>query len=158
MLFRSEEPIEEPVEEPIEEPVEEPAPEVVPEAEEEPEEEPIPEPIPEPVFVDAEQADELMTDEEAEEHIEIIEEEPGNERTGKMHAINLDTICDAFEDGDTVTLEALKEKKLVPQKMGRVKILARGRMTKKLDIVADSFSIQAVKMITLAGGRSEQFK
>ena len=99
-----------------------------------------------------------MTDEEAEEHIELVEEETGKERTGKMAAINLDTICESFEDGDVVTLEALKEKKLVPNKMGRVKILARGTMTKKLDVVADNFSLQAVKMITLAGGRTEQYK
>ena len=75
-----------------------------------------------------------------------------------MEAVNLDTICDHFEDGDVVTLESLKEKKLISSKAGRVKILARGTMTKKLDIVADNFSLQAVKMITLAGGKSEQFK
>jgi hypothetical protein len=159
--------IEEPVvEEPIPEPdieeepvVEESIPE--PEIEEEPVvEEPAPEPeiIPEPIFADAEKADELMTDEEAEEHIEMLEEEDGKERSGKMGAINLDTLCDRFEDGETVTLEALKAKKLIPQNCGRVKILARGTMTKKLEIVADSFSLQAVKMITLAGGRSEQYK
>jgi molecular chaperone GrpE len=115
--------IEEIVEEPVAEPIEEP--EVIePEIPEEPEvpsepeipdepvativEEPVvEEPIVEepevaPVFTDAEQADELMTDEEAEEHIEIIEEAPGRERKGKFHAINLDTICDHFEDGEKV--------------------------------------------------------
>ena len=110
------------------------------------------------VHTDAEHADELMTDEEAEEHIEVIEETADRERTGKVHAINLDTICEHFEDGETVTLEALKEKRLAPQNAGRVKILARGIMTKRLDIIADNFSLQAVKMITLAGGRAEQFK
>ena len=151
-------PVEEPeIEESVEEPeVEEP---IIEEPAAEPEEEePAPMPIVEPVFTDAEHADELMTDEEAEEHIEILEEEPGKERKGKMDAINLDTICENFEDGEEVTLEALKAKKLIPNKIGRVKILARGTMTKKLDIVADSFSLQAVKMITLAGGRAEQFK
>ena len=149
--------IEEPEEEPtIEEPEEEPV--VVPV--EEPKEEPVPEEEPEivPVFTDAEHADELMTDEEAEEHIEVVEEAPGEERKGKLHAINLDTICEAYEDGETVTLESLKEKGLAPKNSGRVKILARGTMTKKLEIIADSFSLQAVKMITLAGGRSEQYK
>ena len=169
--------IPEPEEEPV---VEEPAPEeeTEQETEVEPQIEPVEEPeieaeiIPEPeeesvadepaieeaVFTDAEHADELMTDEEAEEHIEIIEETPGKERKGKMHVINLDTICDAFEDGETVTIEVLKAKNLAPKNAGRVKILARGTMTKKLEIVADSFSLQAVKMITLAGGRAEQFK
>ncbi|MBQ8302072.1 MAG: uL15 family ribosomal protein, partial [Clostridia bacterium] len=149
---------EEIVEEPAPVEPEEPEVPVVPAAE--PEEEPAPEEEPEivPVFTDAEHADELMTDEEAEEHIEIIEEAPGEERTGKMNFINLDTICENFEDGETVTLEALKEKKLIRQNTGRVKILARGTMTKNLEIIADSFSLQAVKMITLAGGRSEQYK
>ena len=113
-------------------------------------------PVAEPVFTDAVLADELMTDAEAAEHIETVE--PTKQRKGKMHAINLDTLCDSFDDGETVTLEALKAKKLAPAACGRVKILARGTMTKKLDIVADNFSLQAVKMITLAGGRAEQFK
>ena len=176
--------IEELVEEPVEEPVEEtPAkPEVtepeMPEIPEEPEipaepeiheepvveepvvEEPIVEEEPEiaPVFTDAEHADELMTDEEAEEHIEIIEEAPGRERKGKFHAINLDTLCDHFEDGEIVTLDNLKAKKLAPQNCGRLKVLARGTMNKKLTIEADSFSLQAVKMITLAGGHSEMYR
>ena len=172
--------IEEPVEEPEEEIVEEP--EVTePEIPEEPEvpaepeipeapvativeepvvEEPIVEEEPEvaPVFTDAEKADELMTDEEAEDHIEIIEEAPGRERKGKFHAINLDTICDHFEDGEKVTLDDLKAKKLAPQSCGRLKVLARGTMNKKLTIEADSFSLQAVKMITLAGGHSEMYR
>ncbi len=153
-----------PEKEPIPEPEEESVPEEEPILEEEPISEPVEEPtpeeepIPEPVFVDAVEADELMTDEEAEEHIETIEEEPGRERKGKFNAINLDTLCDNYDDGETVTLESLKDKKLIPSNTGRVKILARGRMSKKLDIVADNFSLQAVKMITLAGGRAEQYK
>ena len=172
--------IEEPVEEPKEEIVEEsevtepeipeesevPAEPEIPEepvatiVEEPAIEEPIVEEEPEaaPVFTDAEKADELMTDEEAEEHIEIIEEAPGRERKGKFHAINLDTICDHFEDGDKVTLDGLKAKKLAPQSCGRLKVLARGTMNKKLTIEADSFSLQAVKMITLAGGHSEMYR
>ena len=96
-----------------------------------------------------------MTDEEAEEKIEYIDA-PKTNNSGKMSAINLDTLCDKFEDGETITLESLKAKKLVPSNTERVKILARGIMTKKLDIIADKFSLQAVKMITLAGGRAEQ--
>ena len=172
------EPEEEPIPELIEEEISEPEEEIITEPEEEPvvesipEEEPVIEEVPvveeepavedpiieEPIYTDAEHADELMTDKEAEEHIEIIEEAPDRERKGKLHAINLDTLCENFEDDEEVTLEALKEKKLAPKNAGRVKILARGTMTKKLDIVADSFSIQAVKMISLAGGRAEQYK
>ena len=160
------EPIEEPIEEeilveetveeePIEEPAEEPAPEEPVEAPVDPAEDIIDDGL---IHTDAIHADEMMTDEEAEEHIEVIEEEPGRERSGKMHIINLDTLCENFAYGETVTLEALQAKKLAPKNAGRVKILARGIMTKKLDIIADGFSLQAVKMITLAGGRAEQFK
>ena len=151
--------VEEPEVEPeVEEPVVE-EPEVEPEVEEPVVEEPTAEePIEEPVFTDAEHADELMTDAEAEEHIELIDEAPGEERKGKMHTINLDTLCDSFDDGETVTLEELKKRHLAPKNAGRVKILARGTMTKSLEIVADNFSLQAVKMITLAGGRAEQYK
>ena len=55
-------------------------------------------------------------------------------------------------------LEALKAKGLVPKKAIGIKVLARGVMTKKLTIVADRFSIQAVKMIGLAGGLAQRYK
>ena len=142
-----EEPVEEPeIEEPVAEVIEEPAPEVEPE----------PEVV--PVFADAETADELMSDEEAALSVELIDETPGKTRSGKVHAINLDTICDHFNDGDVVTLDALKQMRLAPQNAGRLKVLARGTMNKKLTIESDSFSLQAVKMITLAGGHAEQYK
>jgi len=51
----------------------------------------------------------------------------------------------------------LKEKNLVSKNAGRVKVLARGVMTKKLTIYADKFSLQAVKMIALAGGHADQY-
>ena len=72
-----------------------------------------------------------------------------------MGEINLDVICANFEDGETVDIRALRAKKLVAKNVGKIKVLARGTMTKKLDIVANKFSLQAVKMITLAGGRAE---
>ena len=109
------------------------------------------------VHVDAVHADELVSDTEAEQRIEIIKSE--SKRAGKMCEINLDTICDNFEDGETVNLDALKKKKLVPGNAGRLKVLARGIMTKNnLGIIADKFSLSAVKMITLAGGHVEQPK
>ena len=103
---------------------------------------------------DAEVADQLITDEEAEAKIEVVSVE-ATKRTGKMGEINLDTICDNFDDGETVDVDALKAKHLVSSKIGRVKVLARGIMYKKLTVKASKFSIQAVKMITLAGGKVE---
>ena len=109
------------------------------------------------VHVDAIHADVLVTDEEAEQRIEIVKST--DKRGGKMCEINLDTICENFEDGDTVDLAALKKMKLIPANAGRLKVLARGIMTKNnLNIKADKFSLSAVKMITLAGGHAEQQK
>ncbi|MBE6645211.1 MAG: hypothetical protein E7612_07535, partial [Ruminococcaceae bacterium] len=112
------------------------------------------------VHVDAVHADEILTDEEAEQMIEVVEripDETEEQSDGKFCEINLDTICENFEDGATVTLKDLKEKNLVSKNAGRVKVLARGVMTKKLTIYADKFSLQAVKMIALAGGHADQY-
>ena len=57
-----------------------------------------------------------------------------------------------------VNIHTLKEKNLITEKAGRIKVLARGTMTKQLTIYADKFSLQAVKMITLAGGHADQYK
>ncbi len=117
---------------------------------------PVAEPVvEEPVFVDVKEADEMVTDAVAEQRIENIDENV--QRSGKLVEINIDVICENFENGETVTLEALKAKKLINKKAGRVKVLASGRMTKSLTVVADKFSIQAVKMITLAGGTVRKY-
>ena len=112
------------------------------------------------VHVDAVHADEILSDTEAEEMIEIVEKASiyKTQLEGKLDEINLDTLCENFEDGDVITIETLKEKKLISQNAGRVKVLARGVMTKKLTIYADKFSIQAVKMIALAGGHVDMLQ
>jgi hypothetical protein len=115
--------------------------------------------VEEVVHVDAADADKILTDEEAESRIEVVEKCDEDKKIGNEFAeINLDTICDNFEEGETVTLKDLKDKCLVNKSAGRLKVLARGIMTKKLTIYADKFSIQAVKMIILAGGHAEQYK
>ena len=106
------------------------------------------------VHADAALADQLISDEEAEAKIEIISVEP-SKREGKLGEINLDVICDNFDDDDVVDVDALKEKRLIPSKIGRIKVLARGIMYKRLEIRASKFSLQAVKMINLAGGKAE---
>ena len=157
---------EEIVEEVVEEPVAE---EVIEEVIEEPVvEEVIEEPVVEEpkahtvqifedgtAHTDAESADQLISDEEAEAKIEIVTSSTGVKRTGKFGEINLDTICDNFNDGEVVDVDTLKAKRLISSKVGRVKVLARGIMYKKLTVKASKFSIQAVKMITLAGGKAE---
>ncbi len=115
-------------------------------------------PAEEILHLDATHADEILSDEEAVSKIEVVERVPGEKGQGKLFEINLDTICENFEDGEAVTLEALKAKKLVNKNAGRIKVLARGVMTKNLTVYADKFSLQAVKMITLAGGHADQYK
>ena len=105
------------------------------------------------IHADAAVADLLVSDEEAQAQIEVSIN--GAKRSGKMGEVNLDVICENFEDGDVVDVDALKAEHLVSSKVGRIKVLARGVMNKKLTVKASKFSLQAVKMITLAGGKAE---
>ena len=61
-------------------------------------------------------------------------------------------------DYDKLGIDALKKLGLVSKKADRIKVLDRGTMTKKVTVVADKFSIQAVKMIGLAGGTAQKYK
>ena len=110
-------------------------------------------PVEEPVFTDAQHADEMVDDFAAKKSIEVIKKS----RSGKMVEVNIDDICANFEDGEVVTLDALKDRKLISKSAGRVKVLANGVMTKRLTVEADKFSLQAVKMITLAGGTAKSY-
>ncbi len=110
------------------------------------------------IHANAQSADLLLSDEEAIASIELVDDAEHRSEGGKMVEVNLDTICQAFNDGDTVNLKTLKAKRIVSQSASRIKVLARGTMTKTLTIYADRFSLQAVKMITLAGGHAEQYK
>ena len=105
------------------------------------------------VFTDAVHADEMVSDDVAEHSIEVVKKA----RSGKMVEVNIDQICANFEDGDIVTLDALKAKRIVNKSAGRLKVLANGTMTKSLTVEADKFSLQAVKMITLAGGVAKKY-
>ena len=75
---------------------------------------------------------------------------------GKKAVVNIDTISANFADGDVVDIAALKAKGLVGKKDTQVKILARGYIDKSLTVVADDFSVDAVKMILLADGTAKR--
>ena len=110
---------------------------------------PVVEEIPEIVEeITPEVADELMTNDTAMKGV-IYETGAGH---GKQGIVNIGYINDNYEAGEVVTIASLKEKKLVPKKVGRVKILAYGILSKPLTIKSESFSIQAMKMIELTGG------
>ena len=129
-----------------------PEPEIVPE--------PIPEPIPEPVFVpvvipeivehiDAVEADELLADNVA---MELADYEEGG-CDGKQGIINIGTISSIFEPGALITIAELKALGLINKKVRRIKVLADGVLDKPLTIKAEAYSVQAIKMIELTGGK-----
>lgn len=103
------------------------------------------------IGVSVAEAHESMTDEAAESMV-IVASGTSAPTTGRKAVVNIDTISANFNDGDTVDLDALKEKKLVARNETAVKILARGRLNKQLNVVANDFSADAVKMICLMGG------
>ena len=125
------------------------APIVAPVPDDEPE--PVVVPVVLPPFVDhivAEEADEMITDDVA---LAVAEREKGAGE-GYRSYINLGVIDKNFNSGDTITLSVLKERKLINKKVQRLKVLADGELTKPITVKAESYSVQAIKMIELTGG------
>ncbi len=77
-----------------------------------------------------------------------------NRNEKEIVAINLNAL-DAFEDGAVVTVEALKEAKIVKNPRDGVKILGNGEITKKLTVKVNAFSESAKAKIEAAGGSAE---
>ena len=61
----------------------------------------------------------------------------------------------AFEDGDTVTLEKLMDAGIVRKSLDGLKVLGNGEITKKLTVEATVFSQTAKEKIEAAGGKTE---
>ena len=106
--------------------------------------------------ITVEEADARMSDEAAAASIGV--DEVSKKHEGKKGIINIDTINKNFHDGETVDLEALWAKKLIPQNVGYVKVLARGTISKRLNLDLQDYSIQAVKMVLLEGGTVKKAK
>ncbi len=103
--------------------------------------------------VDVSTADALITDALAEALVMAEEREIYTEGT-RHGVINVDTLSAAFLPGDTVDINRLKKKKLLAPDIGYLKVLARGSIDKPLTVYADDFSLGAIKMIALTGGRT----
>lgn len=71
----------------------------------------------------------------------------------KVVAVNVGDLEELFNAGDTVTLEALKEKNVAKGRFDELKILGDGELTKKLTINAHRFSATAKEKIEKAGGQ-----
>ena len=69
-----------------------------------------------------------------------------------LEAINVSAL-EKFEDGETVTAQALLEKGVLSKCRYGVKILGSGEITKKLTVEASAFSDSAKKKIVAAGGK-----
>ncbi len=108
--------------------------------------------------VSVEEANDLMSDEAAKASLKEISSDALSlskySSTGKKHEINIDVISAAFSPNETVSLQSLKEKRLISKNAKAVKILARGTLDKPLTVIAQDFSTAAIKMITLTGGNA----
>jgi len=71
------------------------------------------------------------------------------------YPINVATLEATFETGETVNLETLRAKGLVPKLAEYVKILGEGEITKKLAVSAYNASATAKEKIEKAGGSIE---
>ncbi len=104
-------------------------------------------------------AAELVEHETKGDFSEEPEERPeGPDTKGRRAIVNIDTLSKNFAADDVVTLEVLKAKGLVPKKASSLKVLARGFIDKPLLVEAHDFSLDAVKMLLLTGGKAIRIK
>jgi large subunit ribosomal protein L15 len=69
--------------------------------------------------------------------------------------VNLDALSDRFDAGTEVTPDLLREQGLVARSAERIKVLARGDISKALTVRAHKFSGKAAEKIAAAGGTAE---
>ena len=158
---QAEQPIEEVAEQPVEEVTEEISEQLIEEPTEEETEEVAEEDVlPERDFEILEEVDvddtvvmEAMPDEAAEQLVEIKVVKKQKTIGKKKGIVNIDTLSKHYSAGDRVTVESLHEKGIIPKDVKVIKVLANGVLNKPLIVEADDFSIKAVKMIVLTGGR-----
>jgi large subunit ribosomal protein L15 len=68
--------------------------------------------------------------------------------------VNLDALAERFEANTVVTPELLRERGII-RSAGKIKVLARGDIAKKLTVRAHKFSGKAAEKIAAAGGAAE---
>jgi large subunit ribosomal protein L15 len=81
----------------------------------------------------------------------------GPHRTSTV-PVNLRDLERVFEDGDDVTLEAMREKRLIKNTRTDVKVLGNGELKKKLTVRAHAFSATAREKIEAAGGTAASLR
>jgi len=60
-----------------------------------------------------------------------------------------------FDDGATVDFEALRQRRLIPKQAQYIKVIATGKLEKKLSVRLNGFSAGARQAIEAAGGNCE---
>ncbi|MBQ8302150.1 MAG: uL15 family ribosomal protein [Clostridia bacterium] len=103
--------------------------------------------------IDAQKADSLITDQLAKSLLKKEGDVIYTEGSGR-EVINIGIISDNFNAGDVVDVNSLKAKGLIEEKYANVRILSGGRIDKALTVYANDFSLSAVKMIALSGGKA----
>ena len=72
----------------------------------------------------------------------------------EIAAVNVSAL-NVFEDGTTVTIEALVNAGLVKKALDGVKVLGNGELSKKLTVQVNAYSESAKQKIEAAGGKAE---
>ena len=73
----------------------------------------------------------------------------------EMAIVNVAALENAYEAGETVTIESLLEKGLIKKALDGVKVLGYGEITKALTVQANAISESAKQKIEAAGGKIE---
>jgi ribosomal protein L15 len=88
----------------------------------------------------------------------LADDTGGKPFKGNAEEINIDKIAAYFNAGEVVNLASLKKKGLVPHSTKAIKICARGTLSKPLKVEAQDYSLVAVKMILISGGKAKKVK
>ena len=78
-----------------------------------------------------------------------------NNKFAKAFAIVNVSDLEVFDNGTTVTLDLLMDKRIVRKPYDGLKVLGNGELTKKLTVEATIFSAGAKAKIEAAGGKTE---
>ncbi len=70
--------------------------------------------------------------------------------------VNLSALEANFENGETVNRETLAEKRVIKGRYDVLKVLGKGKLTKKLTVEANRFSASAKDAIAKAGGTAKE--
>ena len=97
-------------------------------------------------------AEQLISDEAAEDLTVVVYRKV----EGKVAELPIDALNANFKPYSYVDAKILRQKGLIPESAGEVKITAHGKLDKPLMVQASAFAPGAAKMILLAGGRPIQ--